>query len=288
MKPWPRAMPALITPFTASYEIDLDAHRRNIEAMAARGASGVLISGSTGEGPYLEDGERGALVAAAKDMSPSLTVVCGINAESVRQALAQVDEVTGAGADALLVITPTTLVRGRMHLVESFFEAVAEAAHIPMMLYTVPGVTGYELPTEAIASLALHPNIIGMKDSGGDASRLETLAETVASGFVVYAGASRSLAASAKVGAWGAITASANYALSDVSMAAQGDATAQRRLVTLTTVIETFGVAGTKLAASMTGLEAGASRPPLPSTLGAEAREAIRSTLMEHGLISTQ
>lgn len=281
-------MPALITPFTASYEIDLDAHRRNIEAMATRGASGVLISGSTGEGPYLEAGERGALVAAAKDTTPSLTVVCGINAESVRQALAQVDEVTGAGADALLVITPTTLVRGRGHLVESFFEAVAQAAHIPMMLYTVPGVTGYELPTEAIASLALHPNIIGMKDSGGDASRLETLADTVASGFVVYAGASRSLAASAKVGAWGAITASANYALPDVSMAAQGDATAQRRLVTLTTVIETFGVAGTKLAASMTGLEAGASRPPLPSTLGAEAQEAIRSTLMEHGLISTQ
>jgi hypothetical protein len=71
-------------------------------------------------------------------------------------------------------------------------------------------------------------------------------------------------------------------------MAAQGDVTAQRRLVSLTTVIESFGVAGTKLAASLSGLEAGLSRPPLPATLGVEAREAIRSTLMDHGLVSTK
>lgn len=281
-------MPALITPFTSSYEIDHDAHRKNIETMDDRGARGVLIAGSTGEGPYLEPGERRALVAASKDASPSMTVICGVNGESVRQAIAQIAEATEAGADALLVITPTTLARGRNHLVQAFYEMVADAADIPVMLYTVPGVTGYELPTDAVASLAGHPNIVGMKDSGGDTSRLETLAGTLSEGFVVYTGASRSLAAGARVGAWGAITASANYALADVSMAAQGDVNAQRRLVALTTVIEPFGVAGTKLAASLSGLDAGTSRPPLPAALPSEVRDAIRATLMDRGLVSTE
>jgi 4-hydroxy-tetrahydrodipicolinate synthase len=56
MMPLPRVMPALITPFTDREDVDLDAHAHNVTAVHARGAQGVLIAGSTGEGPYLEQG----------------------------------------------------------------------------------------------------------------------------------------------------------------------------------------------------------------------------------------
>ena len=64
---WPRTMPALITPFDDDGEIDVVAHHHNVSAATGVGARGVLIAGSTGEGPYLEPGERTTLVATARE-----------------------------------------------------------------------------------------------------------------------------------------------------------------------------------------------------------------------------
>jgi len=278
-------MPALITPFTTSGEIDIDAHRHNLSLMSDRGATGVLIGGSTGEGPYLESGERHSLVAAVREVVPSMVAICGVNAESIRQASAQIAEAEAAGAHAVLVITPTTLVRSRPDLVEAYFLTVADLAGIPVFLYSVPAVTGVELPIDAIGRLAHHARIVGMKDSGGDPSRLATLAATLAAGFIAYAGASRALASSALAGAWGAITASANYAIADVALAAGGDPTAQQRLTTLTATIEKHGVPGTKAAAGMTGLRAGASRRPLVQP-GGTALAEIADALSAAGLMT--
>jgi dihydrodipicolinate synthase/N-acetylneuraminate lyase len=255
MMPLPRVMPALITPFTDREDVDLDAHAHNVTAVHARGAQGVLIAGSTGEGPYLEQGERGALISRARATIPSIAVVCGINAETERGAISQIDEAATAGADAALVITPTTLVRGRDKLVAAFYERVAARSAIPILLYSVPRVTGWALPTDVVQQLAGMPEIVGIKDSGGDPDRLVQIAGVIDGGFVVFAGASRAIVESMERGAFGTITASANYALDDVAAAAIGDHTAQARLVAKTSVVEPHGVAATKFASGISGLK---------------------------------
>lgn len=266
-------MPALLTPFRSDESIDLEAHAHNVATLAARGVDGFLIAGSTGEGPYLETGERHDLVRVALQAAPGATVIGGVHAESLRAALAAVVEVSDAGADAALVVTPTSSVRGRTSMVVQFYRDLADAASLPVMLYSVPSVTGWELPIEAVDDLAGHPTIVGMKDSGGDAGRLAFIRERIDAGFAVYAGASRSLVASHAEGAHGAITASANYAFPLVSLAAQGDSEAQQALISLTSVIEPHGIPGTKSAAAITGLRAGASRRPLqPVSQEVEAR----------------
>lgn len=273
MSAYPTAMPAIITPFTSDGELDPTAHANNVSQMLAEGISGFVVAGSTGEGPYLEPGERRTLVHATRAAAPDAFVLCGINAESVRQATAQIREAETGGADAALIATPGTLVRDNTSGVEEFYHRVADQSVLPVFLYTVPKVTGYELPTATINNLASHQNIVGIKDSGGDPTRILEIREAIDGGFVVYAGASRALWASHANGGHGAITASANYAFGLVRDAVSGDENAHRVLTQVTSVIERHGVPGTKLAAGLVGRSNGLARPPLVEVSPAAAAE---------------
>jgi len=275
---WPNAMPALITAFDRDGNLDLADHEHNVSLTSDAGARGVLVAGSTGEGPYLESGERAALVSAAREVKADLVILCGISAESSRSANTQMREAVDARADALLVVTPTTLLRGRVPWIKDYYEWIADTSPIPVFLYSVPAVTGYELDCESVAGLAGHPNIAGMKDSGGDVTRLDELAPILSDEFIVYAGASRVLADSFDRGAHGAITASANYAFRLVEDAAAGGRDAQRQLLEATSVVERHGVPGTKYAASLAGMRPGNGRRPLP-VLDSETRVSISHAL---------
>lgn len=264
----PDYLPALITPFTHGGEVDLKAHTHNMRALAERGMEGFVIGGSNGEGPYLEPGERGRLVKAGRRRKAHLMV--GIAAESTRNALSQVAEATDAGADTLLVLTPTTLTRGRDDAVVDYFRAVAESSKTPVLLYSVPNVTGYSLPVDLVARLSRHSNVIGMKDSSGDVVRLQSIIDATPGEFVLYSGASRALTAAIAVGCHGAITGSGNYApdlvLETLRAAKESPASArrlQKRLSSLSADVEAHGIPGVKAAARAAGLEPGYPRQPL-------------------------
>lgn len=268
MRPLPEYMPALITPFTQNGELDGKAHTHNMRELADRGIEGFVIGGSNGEGPYLEAGERGSLVKAGRRRKAHF--MCGIAAESTRQALVQVAEATEAGADTLLVLTPTSLSRGRDDAVVDFYRAVADRATIPVLLYSVPPVTAYSLPIELVARLSRHENIIGMKDSSGDVVRLQSIIDATPGEFVLYSGASKALTAAMAVGCYGAITGSGNYApelvLDTLSTAKTDPSKARRSQKTLSSLsadVEAHGVPGVKAAARAAGLEPGYPRQPL-------------------------
>ena len=264
----PDYLPALITPFTQRGEIDSKAHTHNLRVLAERGIEGFLIGGSNGEGPYLEPGERERLIKVGRRRKTHL--MCGIGAESTRVALAQVAEATEGGADTLLVLTPTTLTRGRDDAVVDFYRAVADRAKVPILLYSVPSVTGYSLPIELVARLSRHNNVIGMKDSSGDVVRLQSIVDSTPGDFILYSGASKALTAAIAVGCYGAITGSGNYApelvlrtmalaRADIDKARKS----QKKLSTLSADIEAYGVPGVKAAARAAGLEPGYPRQPL-------------------------
>ena len=265
MRTPPRVMPAMVTAFDRDEEIDVDAHRHNLRTLWDRGVRGFIVAGSTGEGPYLEAGERAALCSAARsELGDDAFVVCGVAAETVRAALGQIAEAAAGGADAVLVMTATSLVRGRHDLVAGHYVAIADRSGLPVLLYTVPGVTGYELPVETVVALAGHGNIVGIKDSGGRAERFARWRDQVPSPFWGFCGASGAIVDSMAFGAHGAITASANYAFDLVARTVDGDTGAQRDLAAVSGPVEAGGIAGTKAAAAGAGLRPGYSRAPLP------------------------
>jgi 4-hydroxy-2-oxoglutarate aldolase len=275
MKTPPRTMAALITPFDDAGLIDTGAHRHNLRLLTDRGLEGFLIGGSTGQGPYLEPGERAVLTGVAREeLGAGTFLLTGISAQSVRQAGTQLSEAADAGADAVLVTTPTLLLRKDRELVASFFWSVADRSPIPVFCYSVPAVTSYELPVETAIGVSDHPNIIGMKDSGGDPDRVRPILDGVDRDYYLYTGASRIVHEATVRGAHGAITASANYA-SELVDAAIGGLDAQDRLSALSATVERHGLAGTYAAAEMEGLMPGTMRAPLIA-LDAEVREEMR------------
>lgn len=268
MRPLPEYMPALITPFTQRGEVDVKAHTHNMRVLADRGIEGFVIGGSNGEGPFLESGERERLVKAGRRRKAHF--MCGIAAESTRVALAQVAEATEGGADSLLVLTPTTLSRGRDDVIVDFYRAVADRSQLPILLYSVPPVTAYSMPIELIARLSRHENIIGMKDSSGDVVRLQSIIDATPGDFVLFSGASKALTAAIAVGCYGAITGSGNYApelVLKTLRTAQSDPSKARRdqkkLSRLSADVEAHGVPGVKAASRAAGLEPGHPRLPL-------------------------
>jgi dihydrodipicolinate synthase/N-acetylneuraminate lyase len=275
MKVPPRTMAALITPFDGAGLIDAGAHRHNLRLLTDRGLSGFLIGGSTGQGPYLEPGERALLVATARDeLGSEAFILAGISAQSVRQAALQVAEAADGAADAALVTTPTLLLRKDHQLVAAFFRSVADDSPIPIFCYSVPAVTSYELPVSTAVELAEHPNIVGMKDSGGDPDRVGPVLNGTGDNYYLYTGASRIVHEASVRGAYGAITASANYA-SELVDAARDDLDAQDRLSAVSATVERHGLAGTYAAAEMEGLMPGMMRAPLVA-LDADVREEMR------------
>ncbi len=294
MRTLPTVMAALVTPFDGGGEIDEDAHRHNLSLLRERGIEGFVLGGSTGEGPYLEPGERRRLLDVARDeVGDDAFLVSGVAAESLRAGLAQAEEATAGGADALLVMTPTTLIRGNARAVARYYEALAASSELPVLLYSVPGVTGFELPAETAAELAGRPGIVGMKDSGGQPVRVQQIMATAPVDFRLFIGSSPAVALGVAGGAHGAITASANYAprlVIEVVAAARKSvakaADAQERLAGLSRLVDARGVAAVKLAAEVSGLRPGRTREPLQPLSGADADvvrrrlEALRGQLL--------
>lgn len=269
--PLPRLLPALITPFDRAGEIDLPAYRHNLSSLWERGIRGFLIGGSTGEGPYLEVGERHSLVREArKRLGRRAYLMCGIAAETERQAMAMIKEAADGKADSALVITPTTLTRNRMPYVENFYRDIADDSPLPLLLYSVPGVTAFELPEDSVARLADHPRITGIKDSGGHPVRLQRIIASVPDDFTVFTGATQAITLAVAAGAHGAITASTNYipekVLETLTSARRSPIKArplQQEISKISAAVEAHGIPGVKAAAQAAGLQPGYPRLPL-------------------------
>ena len=272
-------MPAIITPFDDRQELDLDAHRHNVSFLGLTGYDGFVLGGSTGEGPLLEPGERRHLASASRESAGDAFLLCGINAETNRVARRQIAEAAEGGADAALVLTPTTLSRNRTNFVTAFFQEVADESPLPVFLYSVPIVTAYSMPLEAIWELAEHPNVVGMKDSSGDTIRIQRLLARLPDDFALYNGSAPAVTLAFAAGAHGAILAAANYvprlSLEVVAAALEsppGNMKMQHRLTAANDVVARFGIPGVKAAAEMAGLRAGRVRAPLlPTTEEARA-----------------
>lgn len=284
----PRYLVALVTPFTADGDLDLDAHRHNLTTLHALGIDGFVIGGSNGEGPYMEPGERRTLVSTAREtLGDGVHLMCGVMAETHRVGTRQLAEARDAGADSVLCLTPTTLTRNRPEAVERYFTAMAEASELALMLYSVPNTTAFNLGEDIVARLATHPNIAGMKDSSGDPVRMQRMVNSTPDEFMFWSGSSQALLLAITAGAYGVINGAGNYVpalvLETLEMAYKdpiGTRQLQARLAEISVTVESKGIAAVKAASVEAGLRPGHVRAPLAAVsdeLAAELRAAVRA-----------
>ncbi|KFW66552.1 hypothetical protein AS28_07214, partial [Pygoscelis adeliae] len=202
--------PPLTTPFSPTQEVDYARLEGNMRRYASIPFRGLVMLGSNGEYPYLAPHERLQMVSCVRRALPrDRLLLAGSGCESTQATIELTVSMAEAGADVALVVTPCYY-RGAMTsaaLVQHYTE-VADASPIPVVLYSVPANTGLDLPLEAVLALAQHPNILGIKDSGGDITRMGLMVhKTRQEDFPCQAGCQRALVSP---GASGGVCALAN------------------------------------------------------------------------------
>ncbi|XP_042119650.1 4-hydroxy-2-oxoglutarate aldolase, mitochondrial isoform X3 [Peromyscus maniculatus bairdii] len=195
--------PAVTTPFTATAEVDYGKLEENLNKLGTFPFRGFVVQGSTGEFPFLTSHERLEVVSRVRQAIPKdKLLIAGSGCESTQATVEMTLSMAQVGADAAMVVTPFYY-RGRMSSAALIhhYTKVADLSPIPVVLYSVPANTGLDLPVDAVVTLSQHPNIIGIKDSGGDVTKIGLMVhKTSKQDFQVLAGSVGFLLASYAVG----------------------------------------------------------------------------------------
>ncbi len=180
---------AMITPFDERGELDAAEAARLASWLADRGNDGLVVAGSTGEGQTLTREERNALVATVKEaVNGRAAVIANAGTNDTRDSIASVREAERAGADAILAVVPYYNKPTQRGMI-AHFGAIAQATHLPLVIYNIPSRTGANMLRETLLELARsHKNIIGVKESSGDLMQIGAILADRAPGFIVFSG----------------------------------------------------------------------------------------------------
>ena len=285
----------IVTPFNRRGDIDEAAFRWDLRRYVKSGVNGIVVAGSTGEGPYLTPEERLRLVEIARPLVPPpqvLLVQTGV--ETTRQTIQLSKEAIARGADAVLVLTPSYF-KNRMDsaALTAHFSAVADALRRPVLIYSIPQFTGIHMDPATLGRLSRHGNIVGLKESSGNMEFMKEVLKQADPGFRVLAGSALIMLEAFQAGAAGAVLGPANY-IPDICMDiyrlyCAGDVETarklQQRIIPLVEEVNVrAGIPGIKYALDLCGYRGGKPRGPL-LPLRPEEERRVAAALKKAGIL---
>jgi len=284
----------IATPF-AGGKIAYDKLEKNLDFWLGSDLEGIVVMGSNGEFVLLSPEEKEELMrfvcARAKGKKP---VVAGTGAESTVETIRLNNRAADSGADAVLIVTPNYY-KGEMTdpVLARFYTDVADASPLPVILYNMPRNAGINISAKLAVELAKHPNIIGIKDSGGNIVQIADMIRNAPEGFSVFAGSASYLFTSLALGATGGTLALANVfpnecarvqTLFDTGKMKEARDLQMNLIDSNSAVTARWGIPGLKAAMEMIGLYGGDPRPPLLPLKEAD-REELRKVLAKTGFL---
>ncbi len=172
---------AMVTPFDESGEVDLPACRRVARFLVETGSDGLVLAGSTGESPTLDDAEKLALLRAIREeLGDEAQLIVGTGSNDTRHSVAATRAAAEAGADAVLIVTPYYN-KPNPAGIRAHFEACCAATELPVVAYNIPSrcVVNIE-PAQLEEMAASFPNLVAVKQANdeqlGPLDGLEVLA----------------------------------------------------------------------------------------------------------------
>jgi dihydrodipicolinate synthase/N-acetylneuraminate lyase len=203
----------MVIPITPDGDLDEPAVRRIVDHMVAGGVHGVFVLGTTGENTSVLAAMRERLVAATVEHAAERArVYAGIGSNCLADSVAAARAYALLGVDAVVAHLPMYYV---LNAEEQFayFSALADRIDLPLVLYNIPPTTHMTISVELVEKLSRHPNVAGIKDSGGDVVHLAALLERLGDArpdFAVLVGASALSAHGLALGADGIVPAQGN------------------------------------------------------------------------------
>ena len=206
------SMVALVTPMKAEGEIDFDSLRALVEMHLEAGTHALVVVGTTGESAALSHKEKSAIIRhTVEQVDNRIPVIAGTYATETKAAIELTHNAMEAGVDGCLIMTPA-YVKPTQEGLFQHFSAIAEAVHVPQILYNVPSRTQCDLLPETVARLAAISNIIGIKEATGSTARFKALQTCCAERMDIYSGDDGSACEYMLLGAKGVITVATNVA----------------------------------------------------------------------------
>ena len=203
---------AIVTPMTASGDLDLPRFKALIDWHIAEGTDGIVVVGTTGESPTVDVPEHCRLIeSAVKFADGRVPVIAGAGGNATREAIELTRFAAKAGANYALSVVPYYNKPTQEGLYQHF-KAIAESAEIPVILYNVPSRTVADLQNDTVLRLAKVKNIVGIKESTSNIERVTDLMMRMPKGFLVFSGNDDAALAYIQLGAQGVISVTANVA----------------------------------------------------------------------------
>jgi len=288
------ALTALVTPFKDG-RVDYDRLAGNVEDQIAQGIDGLVPVGTTGESPTLTHDEHDKVIeAVVKAAAGRVPVIAGTGSNATDEALRLTRHAKEVGADASLQVSPYYNKPTQEGLYRHFM-TIADAADMPMVLYNIPGRCGVAMTAQTVARLAVHPNIVAIKEATGSLDMASEIAQLCdPQTFTILSGDDSLTLPLASVGAKGVISVLSNLlparvkALADAAL--EGDMAQARKLhlalfplfkacLTLATNPITI-----KTAMQLAGMDTGELRLPM-CEMSDENRATLEKLLKEQGVL---
>ena len=284
---------ALVTPFHADGSVNFEKLKELTEWHIASGTDAILALGTTGESSTMTHEEDDAVLRCVIETAGNrVPVIAGTGSNSTQTMLEKSLRAQELGADGLLLITPYYN-KGNTEGIYRHFIAVADAVHIPCILYNVPGRTGCSISVENVEKLSRHPNICGIKEASGDMSYAMKIAHCISPNFALWCGNDDITIPLLSIGGSGVISVWANIMPQEChemvmdyleGRREQAAATAVRYLELMNGLFMEVNPIPVKTALNQMGKEVGPFRLPLCEMTQAHQNQ-LRELLEKAGLV---
>ena len=288
--PFGRVLTAMVTPFTADGELDLDRAASLASSLVAQGNDGLVVSGTTGESPTTSDREKSELLRAVVDaVGDRAHVLAGVGTNDTRHSVELAREAEKCGATGLLLVMPYYSRPPQSGLL-AHTERVAGSTDLPVMLYDIPVRTGVALHTENLLALSEHPQVVAVKDAKDDLAASTTV--LAATELAYYSGTDPLNLPLLAIGAVGMVSVISHVVTPQLVELVQayesGDVVRARALhqqlqAVCTGMFRTQGAILSKAALALTGAPVGPVRLPLVDATD-EQRAVLAQDLTSGGV----
>jgi 4-hydroxy-2-oxoglutarate aldolase len=285
----------IVTSFDDAGNVAHDKMAFNLDRWNQTGLRGYVVLGSNGEWVYLNEEERLDVLRTARQAIPrDRLMIAGTASESTINTLRLTEKAAQIGADVAIVVNPNYY-KGQMTVpvLTRYYRDVADNSPIPILIYNLPPATSIDLSADLLVELSHHPNIIGVKDTGGNMPKMGETIRRADPSFQVLSGSANFFYPSLAIGVTGGILALANMApdesvaLLDLFNAGKIQAGRDlhlRMLPVNLAITSRFGVSGLKAALDMVGYYGGPPRLPLLPLDEARSQE-LQRILKKAGLL---
>jgi 4-hydroxy-2-oxoglutarate aldolase len=286
--------PPIPTPFDGKGRVSIEALKRNLLFLNQFDLRGFVVLGSNGEYVMLSEEEKLLVMETARTVLPAdKLIIAGTGCQSTGETLHLTEKAAEIGVDAALIITPSYYRRlMNPEVLIHHYNTTADDSPIPILIYNMPACTGIDLDAETISFLARHPNIIGLKDSSGDITKIASIRQQSGPGFQILAGSGGFLLPALSMGSIGGIMALANIAPNECiairryyleGRQIKARELQQRMVPVNSAVTSRWGVPALKAAMEMIGMYGGPVRLPL-MPISEEIRKQLNSILVNSGM----